>query len=60
MKVYPKEDTGSATAGGPSRYIYVKFRRKTLWLFAHCTALLKEHVVRENYYFILLLSCVKI
>lgn len=60
MKVYPKQDAGSAAAGGSGGSIDVKTWAKYLWPFVYSLSLLEQHVVRCNNYLFLLLSSVKI
>ena len=55
MKAYPKQDTGSTATGGSSKAIDVKSQRQCVWPFVYCIALLDQYVVRDNYYFVLLL-----
>jgi len=45
MKVYPKQDAGSAAAGGSSRAIDVKTWKKYLWPFINALADLKDIVI---------------
>ena len=47
MKVYPKQDAGSAAAGGSSRAIDVKTWKKYLWPFINALAELKDIVVSQ-------------
>ena len=48
MKAYPKQDAGSAAAGGSSGAIDVKTWKKWLWPFVHSISLLEQHVVRHG------------
>ena len=48
MKAYPKQDAGSAAAGGSSGAVDAKTWRKYMWPFIHSIALLEQHVVRVN------------
>ena len=48
MKAYPKQDAGSAAAGGSSGAVDVETLRKYMWVFIHSIALLEQHTVRVN------------
>ena len=50
MKAYPKQDAGSAAAGGSSGAVDVKTWRKYVWPFVYSISLLEQHVVRQNYH----------
>ena len=48
MKVYPKQDEGSAAAGGSGGAIDPKKRRKYTWPMIYAILLLEQHVARER------------
>ena len=50
MKVYPKQDAGSVTAGGYGGAIDVKTWRKYFWPFVEAIAHLDQHLVRGLFY----------
>ena len=51
MKVYPKQDEGSAVAGGSGGAMDPKTWRKYSWPMIYALSLLEQHVVRELFYF---------
>ena len=51
MKVYPKQDEGSATAGGSGGAIDPKTWRKYSWPMIYGISLLEQHVVRDVTHF---------
>jgi hypothetical protein len=56
MKVYPKQDEGSAAAGGSGGAIDPKTWRKYAWPMVYAISLLEQHVVRERAVLFLLSS----
>ena len=51
MKVYPKQEEGSASAGGSGRAIDPKTWRNCMWPMIYGLSLLEQHVVRELFCF---------
>jgi hypothetical protein len=56
MKVYPKQDEGSAAAGGSGGAIDPKTWRKYAWPMVYAISLLEQNVVRERAVLFLLSS----
>ena len=53
MKVYPKQDEGSAAAGGSGGAMDPKTWRKYAWSMVYAILLLEKHMVREVFFFLL-------
>ena len=56
MKVYPKQDEGSAAAGGSGGAADTKTWRKYLWPMIYSLSLLEQHVVRDVAHFCFVLA----